>query len=157
MMNMTWRKAAPITTAATMILIIAGVIVKMISGAESFVTLYSRCAAVIIAVFVAVFCIRLYKLYTDDKISKPLRIGFCIASFFAIGQNLVFMAYGLYRSLTSFETVGMTLTAIAGFVIVYAINTVITANGIRMFIDKPLGMIAPLIIACAGANLINLW
>jgi hypothetical protein len=51
----------------------------------------------------------------------------------------------------------MTLAAIGSFLIIYAINTVITINGIRMFKDKPWGMIAPLMIACAGANLISLF
>lgn len=157
MTNMTWRRSNQITTIATLLLIIAGVLVKMINGSDSFVTLYSRCAAVIIAAIVAVTCIRLFKRYTDDTLSLPLRIGFCIASFFAMGQNVVFLAYGLYRTLTTFSTAGMTLTAIGGFLIVYAVDTVITVNGIRMFIDKPWGMIAPLMIACAGANLITLW
>lgn len=157
MTNSTWRRTTSITTGITLVLIIAGVFVKTISGSESFSTLYTRCAAVIIAVFVAAACVRLYKLYPNEEISIPLRIGFCIATFFAIGQNLVFMGYGLYRALTTFGTAGMTLTAIGGFLVVYVINTVITINGIRMFIDKPWGMIAPLMIACAGANLITMW
>lgn len=105
-------------------------------------------------------CIHVCSLVEDDprkKISMPKRIGFCIASFFAIGQNLMFMAHGLYQSLTVFSTTGMTLLAIGSFLIIYAINTVITINGIRMFKDKPWGMIAPLMIACAGANLISLF
>lgn len=157
MTNMTGKKITPITTIATPVLIVAGVLVKTSRGAESFVTLYSRIAAVIIAAFVAYGCIRLYKRYTDEKLGVPVRTGFCIATFFAVAQNLVFMAYGLYRSLTMFDTAGLTITAIGGFLIVYAIDTVITVNGIRMFIDKPWGMIAPMLIACAGANLINLW
>lgn len=157
MTNMNRRKAARIISGSAPILIVVGVLVKTVSGSESFITLYSRCAAVIVASIVAAACIRMFRLYTDDHISLPLRIGFCISSFFAIGQNLVFMAYGLYRSLTTYSAAGMTMTAIGGFLIVYAVNTVITVYGIRLFIDKPWGMIAPLVIACAGANLISMW
>lgn len=155
MTNTAWRKTASITKAAAPILIISGVLVKRISRSALFVTAYSRCAVVIVAAIVAFMCVRLLKMIPDEKISMPLRIGFCIASFFAIGQNLMFMAHGLYQSLTVFSTTGMTLAAIGSFLIIYAINTVITINGIRMFNDKPWGMIAPLMIACAGANLIS--
>lgn len=157
MTNTAWQKTASVTTAAAPVLIIGGVLVKRISSSESLVTTYSRCAAVIVAAIVAFACIRIMKMIPNDKISLPLRIGFSIASFFAIGQNLVFMAHGLYRSLTAFTTTGLTISAIGGFLAIYAINTVITVNGIRMFIDKPWGMIAPLMIACAGANLISVF
>ena len=157
MTNTVWRKTASITTIAAPVLIIGGVLLKRISISESLVTTYSRCAAVIVAAIVAFACVRILKMIPEENSSMPLRIGFCIASFFAIGQNLVFMAHGLYRALTAFTTTGMMLTAIGSFFVIYAINTVITVNGIRMFIDRPWGMIAPIVIACAGANLIAVF
>lgn len=157
MTNTTWKKAASITAVATPVLIIGDVLVKTINNSQGFVTIYSCCAVVIVAALVAIACIRLLRMIPDEKISFPLRIGFCVASFFAIGQNLMFMAHGLHRALTTYTTAGMTLTAIGVFLAVYAINTMITVNGIKMFIDKPWGMIAPMMIACAGANLITIW
>ena len=149
------EKGSPITAVTAPLLIIGGVLVKMIGSSESMMTAYTRCAAVIVAALVAIACIRLFKMI-PEKIHLLLRIGFCIASFFAIGQNLVFMAQGLYQALTTYATAGMTLTALGFFSVVYAINTLITVNGIRIFIDQPWGMIAPMMIACAGANLITI-
>lgn len=157
MTNMIWKKAAPITAIAAPVLIIGGVLVKTIGKSENILTVYTRCAVVIIAAIISFACIRIFKMLPDDNIILPLRIGFCIASFFAIGQNLMFMAYGLYRALTTNTTAGMTLMAIGIFLVVYTINTLITFNGICIFIDKPWGMIAPVLIALAGANLITIW
>lgn len=155
MTNMTWKKAAPIIAVTAPLLIIGGVLVKMIGRSESVLTAYMRCAAVIVAALIAIACIRIFKMI-PATIHLLLRIGFCIASFFAIGQNLVFMAQGLYQALTTYTTVGMTLTALGIFSVVYAINTLITVNGIRIFIDQPWGLIAPMMIACAGMNLITI-
>ena len=155
MTNMTWKKAAPIIAVTAPLLIIGGVLVKMIGRSESVLTAYMRCAAVIVAALIAIACIRIFKMI-PATIHLLLRIGFCIASFFAIGQNLVFMAQGLYQALTTYTTVGMTLTALGIFSVVYVINTLITVNGIRIFIDQPWGLIAPMMIACAGMNLITI-
>lgn len=155
MINMTWKKAAPITAATAPLLIIGGVLVRMIGRSESTMTAYTRCAAVIVAALVAIVCIRIFKMI-PETIYLLLRIGFCIAAFFAIGQNPVFMTRGLYQALTTYTTVGMTLTALGVFSVVYAINTLITVNGISIFIDQPWGLIAPMMIACAGANIITI-
>ena len=157
MTNMIWKKTAPFTAVAVPVLIIGGVLVKTIGKSENILTVYTRCAVVIIAAIIAFVCIRIFKMVPDDNIILPLRIGFCIASFFAIGQNLMFMARGLYRALTIYSTAGMTVAAIGIFLVIYAINTWFTVNGICIFIDIPWGLIAPVLIALAGAKLITIW
>ena len=109
------------------LIVIGGLITGGARGLAGFIERYYIIIGVVLFLLIAAICFLVYK--TIDGLSVCNKVINSIASGFALAQNAGFLVYGLYRALTAYANDAfLIILGIGGFILVYIIDTTITAS-----------------------------
>ncbi len=152
------------------ILIVSGLIQGGATGLATFIENYYWIIGVIILIMLIGIFVSIYNTMDEEapknneKTSAPGKVAFSTMSCLAAAQNLIFLIYGLYRTLTSSasrESAFIMIIGVGGFILFYAIDTFLTISSIVFPMEWKTGAsaksILPFLTAVAGFILIALW
>ena len=138
------------------LIVISGLITGGARGLAEFIEKYYIIIGIVLLLVIAAICYFVYKMI--DELSVGNKVINSIASGFALAQNAGFLVYGLYRALTVYANDALLIIlGVGGFILVYIIDTTITAAGISLSKDKPWSPVVTLSIAVLGLLLIREW
>lgn len=138
------------------LIVIGRLITGGAQGLAEFIEKYYVIIGIVLLLVIAAICC--FVLNTIDGLPVGNKVINSIASGFALAQNAGFLVYGLYRALTAYANDAfLIILGIGGFILVYIIDTTITAAGISLSKDKPWSPVVTLLIAILGLSLILEW